>query len=96
MTNTPKGDLKPKPCPFCGREPREVIDGQFTCSSDRCILSTVVMHDTIWNKRYDAESRKGMLAKQEAIDFAHYLDAHEELTSDEAFDQYLTERKGRG
>ncbi len=40
-----------KPCPFCGGKAKEVIPTQVICSNANCIISTIVMHDSIWNTR---------------------------------------------
>lgn len=42
------------PCPFCGSKAKVAITSQVKCSNINCVMSSHVMHDTLWNKRVNS------------------------------------------
>lgn len=40
------------PCPFCGEQPLSPYNGQAKCPNRNCVMSQMMVHDSLWNARH--------------------------------------------
>ncbi len=64
-----------KPCPFCGSEPKDLLQDSVTCPDNMCILFGRIFNITAWNTRPSNEQGEEYPCKDDCV----YLEADKEI-----------------